>query len=163
MDGRIMKIYLFACASFAWLFICILINLASSRMFGINCTPVGFAIGCLACYRAVRLIRCDDLPFNVGGWIRKQCGVRDGLEPQPGTIADMITCPKCLSIWFAMPIASVMTRNPLWWFVVVLGLSAVAIFLSNFDDLLCQCRPGMAYRCPPWRKHLLHCGNENGE
>ena len=89
----------------------------------------------LATYRLARFSVKDDGPFNVFGRWRALCGVVDGVEPKAGSMADLVTCSRCATVWAAIAISAILLLYPDWSLFVILPLSlaAIGIFLSDLE------------------------------
>lgn len=64
------------------------------------------AIAILACYRLAQLIALDDGPYFIFDRIRRELGKRAAEEDALWVnLAELVNCPFCLGIWFALPLA----------------------------------------------------------
>ena len=87
----------------------------------------------------MRAIRRDDFPLNGMKRVRAALGVPnngdvDGFkDPKEGGIADLISCPNCLSLWVGIAWAAAYLVFPLgfWAASYALAFSTVSIFLSH--------------------------------
>jgi len=110
-----------------------------------------FIVGALAVYRLAVLLAKDDGPGDWFLWIRTWLGAYDyerpyGGEARPRTnLGRAISCPRCLSVWLAMPVATwVWWLAPMgagtWWAAGVWGvlgwlaLSGAAVWLAETSD-----------------------------
>jgi hypothetical protein len=86
---------------------------------------IGFRLGlaALATWRLTHLVAREDGPGHVFVKWRARLG-----RSFWGTLMD---CFECLSVWFAAPLALVVTRRPLNWFVAWLALSGAACLLER--------------------------------
>lgn len=68
---------------------------------------LGFVLAILACYRLSQFVAFDDGPFDLMLKIRELIGVYDYDESgrAKSGFAQLIGCPYCLGIWFALPLA----------------------------------------------------------
>lgn len=93
----------------------------------------------LATYRFSRMVAYEHGPFAIFETIREWCGCRydelpdeDGnpryVTPRPGSLAEAISCPKCLSIWFSLVFFFLPTI-----FSVPFAISAVTVVLVNLE------------------------------
>lgn len=88
-------------------------------------------------WRLCRLLIEEDGPFGILIHWRRLIGA-EKTPIKEGSLADLLTCYKCLSFWLAI-LAMVCYLHWPWWTVcvaTVLTLSAGAIFLSYLDEQL---------------------------
>jgi hypothetical protein len=92
-----------------------------------NVDPTMLVVDALACYRATRLITRDSVPvFRV-----PRDAVVRRWEGRP--VAELVTCPWCVSVWLAAGIVTARLLLPGPWtlLALVLAFSAVAGWLSE--------------------------------
>ncbi len=100
-----------------------------------------FLLASLAVWRISHLIAKEDGPFDVFGRLKEKAGavyygpenrwvVDEGIDGKREELGWLITCPLCLSIWFAIPAA--LWVSGLRWDAVVtwLAISAVASIIE---------------------------------
>jgi hypothetical protein len=82
-------------------------------------------LGIFATWRVAHLLAHEDGPWDAV--LRLRSGVGNG---QWGRMLD---CFHCLSLWIAAPIAAVVARDPVEWFLAWLGLSGAACLLERLQ------------------------------
>jgi len=68
----------------------------------------------LAVYRLAQLISLDDGPFDVFKRLRLLCGQIAYKYKNLKTLADLVNCPYCLGVWFALFVVIALRPSP-WW------------------------------------------------
>ncbi len=95
----------------------------------------------VATWRLYQLIAKDRGPKNILERWRIKLGVEYSEDKstsvaEDGSLADMITCYRCASIWWSMVLTLLLLFAPDWlYFLVVLPLSASAIVMV-FESLV---------------------------
>jgi len=88
----------------------------------------------LSVWRVVHLIAKEDGPFYVFGRLREFAGVRyaSGTEEfvADTMIGNLLLCPLCLSVWFAIPPAVILATGVFQGFICWLGISGGASLLE---------------------------------
>ena len=79
-----------------------------------------FVLAALACYRLARLVAKDDI-FD---WLHRS------VKPE-STLGRFFSCPYCLGIWFALPLAFLVGLNTSWALLALLILG-----IAGAQDLL---------------------------
>jgi hypothetical protein len=87
---------------------------------------INFVLAVLATWRVTHLLAYEDGPADLV--VRFRILLGDSL---PGKLMD---CFKCLSIWIAIPAAFFVTRDPLTWLFVWLGLSGAVCLLQSLRE-----------------------------
>lgn len=82
-----------------------------------------FLISILSVWRVTHLIQAEDGPFDVIFKLRKLAG--------NSFFGSLMDCFFCLSIWVALPIGIYFGNNWMEKILLVLSLSAAAIFLEQ--------------------------------
>lgn len=97
-----------------------------------------FLIMALAVARVADAIANDNGPFNVFEHVRSRCGLRLIAEdtydaPEPGSLAEACSCPKCLSIWLGLAAVLSYVILPAATIVICLpfAISAVSSILNK--------------------------------
>lgn len=80
-----------------------------------------FVLCTLAVWRLSHLLACEDGPLDVIVRLRKRIG--------DGFFGGLMDCPYCLSVWFAVPFAWLLSRDVVTGVVVWLALSGAASLL----------------------------------
>ena len=77
---------------------------------------LNLTLAVLACYRLAQLIAFDEGSFGMFHRLRVITGAYDYDEQgQPqSALGRLITCPYCLGMWIALPLA-LYVDLPLWW------------------------------------------------
>lgn len=98
-------------------------------------TVLTFLIAGLATYRLARFSIKDDGPFNVFGRWRALWGVVEGVEPNRGSMADLVTCSRCATVWTGIAISALVLVYPdrSLFITLPLSLAAIGIFLSDLE------------------------------
>jgi len=87
---------------------------------------INFVLAALAVWRVTHLLAYEDGPADLVVKLRVALG-----DSFPGKLMD---CFNCLSVWFALPAAFFVTRIPLTWLFVWLGLSGAVCLLQNLRE-----------------------------
>lgn len=104
-------------------------------------------IAILATWRITRMVQNENLPFNLGGRLRKRLRIKE-YEPvsgyaqttprrdaiQPGSFRDLMNCFKCLSFWVALPMANFITGGFWQVLTLTLAINAAAILLEHYAE-----------------------------
>ncbi len=114
-----------------------------SRFLAAGLQPLDYILMILATWRLVRLFGYDTITkfFREQFWDLKKVGKGYELvKPTHGprrTIADLIGCPSCLSMWMASTTIFFYMLTPYAVVpVTILAISAVALFLQNLGTLV---------------------------
>lgn len=83
-----------------------------------------FLLAALAVWRLSFLVARERGPWGVFERLRSRLEGR--------LLGRLVTCVKCLSVWFAIPFAAFVTRSPLRGVVVWLALSGVASLVDEW-------------------------------
>jgi len=86
---------------------------------------VHFVLATLATWRVTHLLAQEDGPWDAVVRVRAWLG--------SSIVGQLMDCFKCLSIWIAAPMALYVTRSPVDWLMVWLGLSGAACLLQGFQ------------------------------
>ncbi len=88
----------------------------------------------LVCYRLARLVAIDEGPFRIFYWVRVWAGAYDyDLQGQAETtLGRGISCPFCIGLWLAFPLA-LYTDLSLWW-VKWLAIAGFQAFLQSVSN-----------------------------
>jgi hypothetical protein len=88
----------------------------------------------LAVWRLAHLVSKEDGPFDIFGKLKERAGATFDVvsqEWQGNTeLGYLLTCPLCLSIWFAVPAAIWITSVGMYTFVTWLAVSGGACILE---------------------------------
>lgn len=96
-----------------------------------------FIVSVLATWRVTYMLLNEAAPFDVFGRFRHLLGVGEyeGTRPEPGSLRQLFSCFKCLSVWVAMPPAFLMCQGDAAYFVgLVLAISAAAILVQDYAE-----------------------------
>lgn len=97
---------------------------------------LNFLLLSLACYRLVNLIVRDEGPFSVFHRFRILTGVYDyDKQGRPqSAIGRLVSCPYCLGVWVAIPLAVI--GNGLEWYTLVywLAIAGLQSFLQGVSE-----------------------------
>lgn len=99
----------------------------------------------LATYRATVLISADSGPFKLMSKLRSFLSRKARTEPivRKSDVHKGIKCPRCSSVWNAIPIAAyaIWYKDlPEWmvwsgdWLLLMLALSGIAVLLNKIPD-----------------------------
>jgi hypothetical protein len=83
-----------------------------------------FTIAVLATWRLAHLVAREDGPFDLIVRLRARTG--------DGVLGQLMDCPYCLSLWFAVPFAFSMAHSVPAWGAAWLAISGGASFLERF-------------------------------
>lgn len=86
----------------------------------------------LAVYRVAQLICVDDGPFDVFKRLRSFCGVIAYKYKIFKTLADLVNCPYCVGVWFALALALLFQARP-WW-LHALAIAGGQAFLQSMSE-----------------------------
>lgn len=84
------------------------------------------AIAVLATWRVARLIAHEDGPFGIIVRLRRRAG--------EGVLGKLMDCPYCLGLWIAAPLALLLGRTVLGWFVAWLAISGGASLIERLAE-----------------------------
>lgn len=84
------------------------------------------ALAVLAAWRVTHLLAAEDGPFGLVLKLRQRLGT--------GLWGQLMDCPYCVSLWVALPLATLLATDWLGWGLAVLALSgAVCIVEAGLD------------------------------
>lgn len=83
----------------------------------------------LAVYRLAQLVSVDDGPFDVFKRLRAACGQIAYRYKKMKTLADLVNCPYCTGVWFALALALLFQARP-WW-LHALAIAGGQAFLQS--------------------------------
>ncbi len=114
-----------------------------SRFLEAGLQPIDYVLMTLATWRLIRLFAYDIITrfFREQFWDLKKVGrgyelVKPATGPRR-TIADLLGCPACLGIWMGSTVVFFYLLTPYAMIpVVILAISAVALFLQNVGTLV---------------------------
>jgi hypothetical protein len=87
---------------------------------------INFVLAVLATWRVTHLIAYEDGPADLVVRLRIALGA--------SLLGKLMDCFKCISVWIALPAAFFVTRNPLTWLFVWLGLSGAVCLLQSMRE-----------------------------
>lgn len=101
-----------------------------------------FLIVSLAVFRLTVLITDDDGPFHMFRHFRAFLSRKARTEPivRKSKVHEGIRCPRCGSVWIAIPVAAYVMWHHAWpewlanlgdWFLLMMALSAMAILFHR--------------------------------
>lgn len=121
----------------------VIILQSESRFLKVGLQPLDYILMTLATWRLVRLFVYDTIMkfFREQFWDLKKVGRGYELVKPPHgprrTLADLIGCPSCISIWMAATVMFFYLLTPYAVIpVTILALSAVALFMQNLGTLV---------------------------
>lgn len=96
---------------------------------------VAFLLAVLASWRIARMIIEDNGPFNIFGRFRDKIGV-EGL-PTPGSLADLMGCYYCLSMYTSIPFAAWLSNDIpsffVYWLAVSAGAAGINVIMKRIE------------------------------
>ena len=105
--------------------------------------PIDYILMTLATWRLIRFFAYDTITrfFREQFWDLKKVGRSFELvKPTTGprrTLADLLSCSACLGVWMGATVVFFYLLTPYAFFpVVILAISAVALFLQNLGTLI---------------------------
>lgn len=96
-----------------------------------------FIVGVLATWRITYMVLNEAAPFDLLGKFRYKLGVGEyeGTRPDEGSLRQLFSCFKCLSIWAALPFALLIAWGDWWWVLPYdLAISGLAIFVQAYAE-----------------------------
>lgn len=91
-----------------------------------------FLLEVLAVYRLSQLISVDDGPFDVFKRLRLLCGQIAYKYKKIKTLADLVNCPYCVGVWFALCVVIALRQR--YWFLRWLAIAGGQAFLQQVSD-----------------------------
>ena len=101
-----------------------------------------FILYALAVFRVTHMLWHENGPFDVFDWLRAKVGIRivnqypngESVAVAEGFWAELLNCPWCMSVWFAVPATVALFLNNLALDLIAtwLALSAVSVLLFGW-------------------------------
>ncbi len=97
-----------------------------------------FLLVCLATYRISELFALDNGPYDIFKILRYAVGKKASEGSATWhTIADLVNCPFCLGVWFALVGAFIMIWHSIYsdFILIWLAIAGVQTFLESISNV----------------------------